>query len=69
MIEKHLAQAERHVAQGERHMEQQRALAEKMEHDGHDTQEAYKLLAQFEGLQDLHVADGDRLRRELAECE
>jgi hypothetical protein len=65
MIREHLAQAEQHVALGERHVRHQREIVGKLQQDGHDAQEALKLLAQFEDLQAMHVADRDRLRKEL----
>jgi hypothetical protein len=66
MIEGHLAQAERHVADGERHVAEQRARVEALSRDGHDTTESLLLLGQFLELQELHVTDRDRLRKELA---
>lgn len=66
MIEDHLALAERHVADGDRHVTEQRARVALLERDGHDTTESLLLLGQFLELQGLHVADRDRLKRELA---
>jgi hypothetical protein len=66
VLEQHLAQAERHVLQGETILERQHRLIEEHECGGHDTEAARKLLAQLEELQRLHLADRDRLRRELA---
>ena len=68
MIEDHLAQAERHVTAGERCIAQQRARVAALGRDGHDTTESLLLLGQFQEVQELHVADRDRLRKELAEC-
>ena len=65
MLENRLAQAERDVSQGQRHIAQQRELIAKLERDGHDTKQAIELLHQFEQLQEMHVADRDRLRKEL----
>jgi hypothetical protein len=65
MIEDHLAQAERHVALGEEHVQNQRALVDKLARDGHDTAMARQLLSQFEDLQISHIADRDRLKKEL----
>ena len=67
MIEDHLALAERHVTAGERHVAEQRARVEALERDGRDTTESLLLLSQFQELQKLHVADRDRLKRELAD--
>ena len=67
MIKEHLAQARRHVAEGSEHVAHQREIVAKLEGDGHDTSEAKTLLDQFEKTQALHIADRDRLERELAE--
>lgn len=66
MVRRHLEQAERHVSEGERHVTRQRELVGELKRDGHDTRQAIELLHQFEQLQKLHVADRDRLRKELA---
>ncbi len=65
LVREHLTQAERHVAEGERHVARQRELVAQLERDGHDTTAARKSLTQFEELQDMHIADRDRLRREV----
>jgi hypothetical protein len=65
LIEEHLAQANRHVAEGEGHVTKQRELVAQMERDGHDTTEALKLLGHFEELQELHIADRNRIEEEL----
>jgi hypothetical protein len=69
MIADHLAQAERHVVEGERCVAEQRARAFELERDGHDTTNYLLLLGHFQELQEMHVADRDRLRKELAVCE
>ena len=66
VLRAHLAQAEDNVTLGEQHIAKQRALIEKLEGDGHDTVKARELLAVFEETQVLHVADRDRLLRELS---
>lgn len=63
--QEHLAQAERHVGLGEAHMAKQRAIIAELERDGHDTRAARDLLHQLEQMQELHVANRDRLRKEL----
>jgi hypothetical protein len=68
MILDHLELARRHVAEGEEHIVRQRAIVAGLERDGHDTFEAKASLAQFEELYRLHVADRDRLEKELAEA-
>ena len=65
MIALHLAEAERHVVQGERNIARQRNVLATLERDGHDAGQARKLLATFEELQAMHIADRDRLREEL----
>ncbi len=66
MLLEHLAKAERHVEIGERDLAKQRALIDELRRDGHDTRAAEKLLATFEEVQKLHVADRERIRAELA---
>lgn len=61
----HLAQAERHVALGEEHIAKQRGIVADLERDGHDISAARDLLDQLEQMQELHVANRDRLRKEL----
>ena len=65
MLKQRLIVAEEHILLGERHIVRQRELVAELERDGHDTAEAIRLLTSFEELQVLHIADRDRLRREL----
>jgi hypothetical protein len=67
MLAQHLAQAEDDVASGRRAIIRQRELILDLDRDGHETGEARRLLATFEEMQKLHVADRDRLLKELAE--
>jgi hypothetical protein len=67
ILQQHLFQAEEHVALGERHIERQHELIAELEREGHDTANAKDLLATFEGLQEMHVADRDRLRQKMGE--
>ena len=60
-----LAQTERHAADGTRHVADQRKLIADLERNGRDTNFARDLLRQFESLRELHVADRDRLKKEL----
>jgi hypothetical protein len=65
----HLALAERHAAEGERILEHQRAIIDDLRHRAHSagmTEEAERLLLQFEEAQSLHLADAARLRKELS---
>lgn len=68
LIQVHLALLEEHVAQGERHIARQRDLVDLLSRAGHDTEDARALLHEFEESQAMHLADRDRLRKELAEC-
>jgi hypothetical protein len=65
-LETFLQQAEEHVALGEQHIARQREIVSELARDGHDTEMAETLLAQFENNQAMHTAHRDRLRRELA---
>lgn len=60
-----LALAERHIGQGFGIIARQRELIAALERGGHATEDAINLLADFEDIQALHVADRDRLRKEL----
>lgn len=65
MIRDHLAQAEEHVALGLTHIAKQHAIIAHLERDGIDATLARDLLATFEDMQKSHVADRDRLAKEL----
>ena len=67
MLLDHLALAERHILQGEAHLTAQRALIARLDRNGHDARPARDLLDLFEDLQRVHIADRDRLLRELAD--
>jgi hypothetical protein len=67
MISEHLAQAERYVSQGGRHIMHQMEFIAELESGGHDTTQAKNLLKLFEELQTSHIADRDRLQKELDE--
>jgi hypothetical protein len=62
-----LSAARRHVRTSERNIARQRKVVSELERDGHVSLEAKRLLARFEELQELHIADRDRLETELAE--
>jgi len=66
MVRQHLEQAERHVSEGERHIARQREIVAEPKGAGRIYQAAIDLLAQFENMQASHIADRDRLRKELA---
>jgi hypothetical protein len=64
-VRQHLAQAEAHIALGDRNIVHQRELVAELERDGHDTAEAKRLLASFEELQAMHIAERARIQCEL----
>jgi hypothetical protein len=61
-----LALVEEHVAVGERTIQAQRRIVAELEKNGNDSTQARLLLKDFEQLQEKHLADRDRLKRELA---
>jgi hypothetical protein len=67
LIAEHLQKARNHVAESEAHVRRQRTIVADLERDGHDTALARELLAKFERMLVLHVADRDRLVEELSE--
>jgi len=64
-VEMALAQAERHVAEGEVILARQRAAIAATELIGGDVARFKELLSVFEDSQRVHVADRDRLRKDL----
>jgi hypothetical protein len=62
-----LSVARRHIRTGDRNIARQRKVVAELERDGHVSLEAKRLLGRFEELQELHIADRDRLEAELAE--
>ena len=65
MLEAHLVATERPLAEVQRHVAYQRELVAQLERDGYNTAEATRLLKQFEEVLAMHIADRDRLRKEL----
>ena len=65
-LEQRLAQTEGYMAMSREHIASQRRFAAGLLRDGHDASQALALLLRFEELQQLHVADRDRLRGELS---
>ena len=65
ILQDHLAMAERHIASGNRVITRQRQLINQLEAGGHDTRAAQSLLDRFEDLQASHLADRDRLIKEI----
>ena len=65
MLKRHLAQAEEYIATGDKNIARQREVIAELERGGHQTRQAIATLAQSEGLQAMHLADRDRILREL----
>jgi hypothetical protein len=65
LLEKSLAEAERRIPEAERHVANQLEFVERLERDGRDPSQALQLLQQFEEVLAIHMADRDRLRRQL----
>jgi hypothetical protein len=65
ILEQGLAQAEQYMAMSKGHIASQRTFTAELLRDGHDASQAAALLLRFEELRQLHIADRDRLRREL----
>ena len=65
ILTRDLARAERHVAASEHHVARQRQVVAERQQEGFDAREAGRLLHQFEELLTLHIAERNRLRREL----
>ena len=64
---RHLTRVEENVAIGANNIALQRELVAELDRDGHDGSQAKQMLAQFLDLQTMHVADRDRLIKELIE--
>ena len=65
MLREHLAQAESHIAIGEEHLRKQRRIIAELEEHGHNTKMARELLKEFEDVQTMHVADKERVLKEI----
>src|SRR5690349_6713718 len=63
-LEHRLRQAEAQVAHCERVVEKQRELVDRLERQRLYSTDARRLLAEFEQLRAMHVADCHRMRRE-----
>lgn len=66
ILEDHLRQAKQHAWVGLQHIRRQREILEELERDGHDTAMGRTLLKTYEGTQQMHEADAQRLTKELA---
>jgi hypothetical protein len=65
MLQRHLAQAEQHTEAGRKHIARQREIITELECDGHETTTAWALMDQLEQAQAMHIADRERILREL----
>jgi uncharacterized protein (UPF0335 family) len=65
-LQPHLARVEQRIAESEKIIARQKAIAAQQEGAGFATKTARELLAQFEQLLELQIADRDRLRGELS---
>jgi hypothetical protein len=65
MLKDDLARAERQVTASEQHIARQRQIVAERNQEGFDLGEARRLLQLFEQLLTLHIAERDRLRKEL----
>ena len=62
-----LTRVEERVAIGANNIALQRELIAELDRDGDDGSQANHMLAQFLDLQTMHIADRDRLTKELSE--
>ena len=65
LIEQHLKLARQHVAEGRRHIARQKQIIIKLMQGQHDTSQARRLLSTYEELQLMHIAERNRLQKEL----
>ena len=66
-LKRHLTKVEEQVAIVAQNVARQRELVAELERDGYDAAQAKKMLEQFLEQQALHIADRDRLIKELSE--
>ena len=66
-LKRHLTKVEAQVAITAQNVARQRELVAELERDDHDASQANQMLAQFLDLQAMHIADRDRLIKELSE--
>jgi hypothetical protein len=65
LLLRHLARVEQRIAESEKIIARQKAIAAQQEAARLEARTSRELLAQFQQLLELQVADRDRLRREL----
>ena len=66
-LKRHLTKVEEQVVIAAQNVARQRKLVAELERDGYDATQAKKMLEQFLEKQALHIADRDRLIKELSE--
>src|SRR5262249_28708769 len=66
LLVRHLALSEEYIRLGSHRIQHQREIVAKLERRGGDAIQARRLLDNFEELQRMHIADRDRVRRELS---
>jgi hypothetical protein len=66
-LKRHLTKVEGQVAIAAQNVARQRELVAELERDSQDASQAKKMLEQFLAQQALHIADRDRLIKELSE--
>jgi predicted DNA-binding protein YlxM (UPF0122 family) len=67
MLEDHLAASEQHLAEAARHVAHQRERVAQLKREGHDTAQDTRLLEQYEEVLAMHIADRNRLRRQIGQ--
>jgi hypothetical protein len=65
ILKRDLARAERHITASEHHVARQREVVAERQQEGFDARDAARLLGLFEQLLTLHIAERNRLRRQL----
>jgi hypothetical protein len=67
LLAKQLLRAEAFITRGDRRVARQRRIVARLERDGHDTTEARKVLMEFVLRREMHIAERDRLSRQLGD--
>jgi hypothetical protein len=66
--QEHLAQTELHIVEAEKRVARQREIVAELERDGHRVTAARGLLAAFERLLAMYLADRQSLQRDFEEA-
>ena len=67
LLQRHLEEAESRIQRGQRNVDIQREAVSELERDNQDATIAKALLRMFEKALAVHVADRERLLKELAD--